>query len=186
LRLFPWACFRTTKGAITVQTLLDQAGHIPAVMVLAAGKRRDLAVSRGLYLPADSIVTLDRGDIDDQCRFRWHQDGGHFVTRDQVNAPVDVTTRVAVAWSTGVTADHVVVLTGLTGRASPARLRQVHDRDAATGQRDVCGTKASHLAAITIAAMYQQRWHIVLFLKSIQQNLRIKTSLGTSDHAVMM
>jgi hypothetical protein len=154
-------------------------------MMLIEGKRPDLAVARGLHRPVDSIVTLDRGDIDDQCRFRWHQDGGYFVTRQQVNVPVDVTTRVAVARSTGVTADHAVVLTGPRGRASPARLRQVHDRDAATGQRDVCGTKAFHWAAITIAAMYQQRWHIARFLKAIQQNLRIKTFLGTSDNAVM-
>lgn len=44
---------------------------------------------------------------------------------------------------------------------------------------------AFHLAATTIAAIYQQRWHIALFFKAIKQNLRIKTFLGTSDNAVM-
>jgi hypothetical protein len=34
LSVFPWACFRTTKGAMNVHTLLDHAGHIPAVVVL--------------------------------------------------------------------------------------------------------------------------------------------------------
>jgi Domain of unknown function (DUF4372) len=144
LSVFPWACFRTTKGAITVHTLLDHAGHIPAVLVLTAGKRSDLAVARGLHLPVDSIVTMDRGDIDDQFLFRWHQDGVYCVTRQKVNAPVDVTTRFAVARSTGATADHDVVLTGPKGRAYPARLRPVHDRDAATGTRDVLWTKAVH------------------------------------------
>ncbi len=107
------------------------------------------------------------------------------VTRQKVNAQVDGTTCFAVARSTGVTAEHEVVLTGPKGRAYPARLRQVHDRDAATGTRDVLWTKAFHLAATTIAAIYQQRWQIERFLKAIQQNLRIKTFVGTSDHAVM-
>jgi hypothetical protein len=185
LSVFPWACVRTTKGAITVPTRLAHAGHLPAVRVLTEGKRSDLAVARGLHLPVDSIVTMDRGDIDDQFLFRVHQEGVCCVTRQKVNAQVDVTTRCAVARSTGVTADHDVVLIGPKGRAYPARLWQVHYRDAATGKRDVLWTKAFHLAATTIAAIYQQRWQIERFLKAIQQNLWIKTFLGTSDNAVM-
>jgi hypothetical protein len=168
-----------------VPTLLDPAGHIPAVLVLTEGTRRDLAVARGLHLPVDSIVTRDRGDSDDPFLFRWHQDGVSCVTRQQVNAPVDVTTRLAVARSTGVTADHEVVLPGPQGRAYPARLRPVHDRVAATGTRDVLWTKAVHWAATTSAASDQQRWPIALFFQAMQQNLRIKTFVGTSDHAVM-
>jgi putative transposase len=185
LSVFPWACFRTTKGAIKVHTLLDHAGHIPAVMVLTEGKRSDLAVARGFHLPVDSIVTMDRGYIDYQFLFRLHQDGVYFVTRQKVNAQVEVTTRFAIDRSTGVTADHDVVLTGPKGRAYPARLRQVQYRDAATGKRDVFWTNAFHLAAPTIAAIYKQRWQIELFFKAIKQNLRIKTFLGTSENAVM-
>jgi IS4 transposase len=96
-----------------------------------------------------------------------------------------VTARFAVDRSTGVTADHDIVLTGANGRASPARLRQVRYRDAASGKRDVFWTIAVHLAAITIAAIDKQRWPIELFLKAITQHLRIKTFLGTSENAVM-
>jgi hypothetical protein len=112
LSLFPWACFRTTKGAMKVQTLLDHAGHVPAVVVLTEGKRSDRAVARGLHLPVDSIVTMDRGYIDYPFLFRLHQQGVYFVTRQKVNAQVKVTARFAVERSTGVTADHDVVLTG--------------------------------------------------------------------------
>jgi hypothetical protein len=41
-------------------------------VVLTDGKRRDLGVARGLHLPVDSIVTIDRGYIDDQFLFRLH------------------------------------------------------------------------------------------------------------------
>jgi Transposase DDE domain len=78
-----------------------------------------------------------------------------------------------------------VVLTGPNGRASPARRRQAHDRDAATGKRSVLWTHAVHVAATTIAMIDQQRWHIERFFKAIKQHLRVKTFLGTSDNAVM-
>ena len=185
LSLFPWARFRTTKGAIKVHTLLDHAGHIPAFVVVTEGKCSDLAVARRLPLPVGSIVAMDRGDIDYQFLFHLHQEGLYFVTRQKSNAQVDVTARFAVDRSIGVTADHDVVLSGPKGQAYPARLRQVRYRDAATGKRYVFWTNAFHLEAPTIAAIYKQRWQVELFFKAIKQNLRIKTFLGTSENAVM-
>jgi Domain of unknown function (DUF4372)/Transposase DDE domain len=64
LSLFPWAHFRTAKGAIKLHTLFDHAGHLPAFVVLTEGKRSDIAVARGLQLPQGSIVAMDRGYID--------------------------------------------------------------------------------------------------------------------------
>jgi Transposase DDE domain/Domain of unknown function (DUF4372) len=185
LSLFPWAHFRTTKGAIKVHTLLDHAGHIPAFIVVTEGKCSDLAVARGLCLPVGSIVAMDRGYIDYQFLFHLHQEGLYFVTRQKGNPPIDVTARFAVDQSRGVTADHDVVLSGPRGSAYPARLRQVRYQDATTGKRYVFWTNAFHLAAPTIAAIYQQRWQVELFFKAIKQNLRIKTFLGTSENAVM-
>jgi hypothetical protein len=185
LSLFPWARFRTTKGAIKVHTLLDHAGHIPAFVVVTEGKCSDLAVARRLPLPVGSIVAMDRGYIDYQFLFHLHQEGLYFVTRQKSNAQVDVTARFAVDRSIGVTADHDVVLSGPKGQAYPARLRQVRYRDAATGKRSVFWTNALHLEAPTIAAIYKQRWQVELFFKAIKQNLRIKTFLGTSENAVM-
>jgi Transposase DDE domain/Domain of unknown function (DUF4372) len=185
LSLFPWAHFRTTKGAIKVHTLLDHAGHIPAFVVVTEGKRSDLAVARGLHLPVGSIVAMDRGDIDYRFLFHLHQEGLYFVTRQKGKAHVNVTARFAVARATGVTADHDVVLAGAKGQAYPARRRQVRYRDAATGKRYVFWTHAFHVAAPTIAAIYHQRWQVELFFKAIKQNLRLKTFLGTSENAVM-
>ena len=37
---------------------------------------------------------------------------------------------------------------------------------------------------MTIAQLYQSRWHIELFFKWIKQHLRIKTFYGTSNNAV--
>jgi hypothetical protein len=185
LNLFPWAHFRTAKGAIKVHTLLDHAGHLPAVVVMTAGKGSDIAMARGLQLPKGSIVAMDRGYIDYRFLFRLTQDGVYFVTRQKINAKGQVTARFAVNWLQGVTSDQHVVLRGQNSHAYPDALRRVGYRDPETGNHYVFWTTAFHLAAATIAAIYKARWQIELFFKTIKQNLKINTFLGTSENAVM-
>jgi hypothetical protein len=185
LNLFPWAHFRTAKGAIKVHTLLDHAGHLPAVVVMTAGKGSDIAMARGLQLPKGSIVAMDRGYIDYRFLFRLTQDGVYFVTRQKINAKCQVTARFAVNWLQGVTSDQHVVLRGQNSHAYPEALRRVGYRDPETGNHYVFWTTAFHLAAATIAAIYKARWQIELFFKTIKQNLKINTFLGTSENAVM-
>ncbi|MFT6097770.1 MAG: putative transposase [Arenicella sp.] len=42
------------------------------------------------------------------------------------------------------------------------------------------------LSAATVAAIYKERWQIELFFKWVEQNLKIKSFIGTSENAVMM
>ena len=44
--------------------------------------------------------------------------------------------------------------------------------------------KLYHMEFLTIAALYQRRWQIELFLKWIKQHLHIKAFYGTSENAV--
>jgi Transposase DDE domain/Domain of unknown function (DUF4372) len=185
LRLFPWARFRRAKGAIKLHTLLDHAGHIPAFVVITEGKRSDLAVARGLQLPKGSIVAMDRGYIDYRFLFRLHQDGVSFVTRQKVNARFTVTERFEVDGHCGLTSDQNVILRGQKAHTYPAVRRRVGYRDSETGKHYVFWTNAFHLGAATLAAIYKQRWQVELVFKTIKQNLKIKTFLGTSENAVM-
>jgi hypothetical protein len=185
LRLFPGARCRRATGASKLPTRLDHAGHIPALMALTAGKRRDLAGARGLPLPNGRLVAMDRGDIDDGFLFRRTPDGVSFVTRPKVNARGKVTARVAMDWPRGRTAAHNVILLGQKAHAYPAVLRRGGYRDPETGQHDVFWTTAFHLSAATVAAIDKQRWQIALFFNVMQQNLQLKTFFGTSENAVM-
>ena len=45
-------------------------------------------------------------------------------------------------------------------------------------------TNAHHLDALTIAALYKERWQIETFFRSLKQLLKIKTFVGTSENAV--
>jgi putative transposase len=64
-------------------------------------------------------------------------------------------------------------------------LRRVSFRDPETGKTLTFLTNDFDLPAETIAAIYKARWEIELFFKTIKQNLKIKTFLGTSRNAVM-
>jgi putative transposase len=185
LNLCPWARFRTANGAIKGHTLLDHAGHLPAVVVMTDGQGSDIAMACGLPRPKGSIVAMDRGDIDDRFLCRLTQDGVYVVTRQQINATCQVAARLAVTWLQGVTSDQHVVLRGQHSHAYPDALRRVGYRAPETGNHDVFWTTAFHLAAATIAARYTARWQIELVFKTITPHLKIKTFLGTSEHAVM-
>lgn len=57
-------------------------------------------------------------------------------------------------------------------------------RDAETGLYLVFLTNRFDLSAITIAAIYKQRWQIELFFKWLKQNLSVKHFFGNSLNAV--
>ena len=59
-------------------------------------------------------------------------------------------------------------------------MRRVRFYDAISCLELVFLTNRLDLSALTIAAIYKQRWQIELFFKALKQNLRIKTFVGTS------
>ena len=45
-------------------------------------------------------------------------------------------------------------------------------------------TNDFNLSAATIADIYKDRWEIELFFKTLKQNLKVKTFVGTSENAL--
>ena len=87
--------------------------------------------------------------------------------------------------STGLSADQSIALDGFyTRRNYPEHLRRVHFCDPETGKRLAFLTNNFMLPALTIAALYKQRWQVELFFKWIKQHLRIRHFFGTSENAV--
>jgi transposase len=66
----------------------------------------------------------------------------------------------------------------------PAHLRRIKFNDPGSGKTLVFLTNNMTLPALTIAALYKNRWQVELFFKWIKQHLRIKKFLGTSENAV--
>jgi putative transposase len=186
LSVFPWADFRTTKGAIKLHVGLNHAGYLPEFVTVTEGKNHDVTVGRTLKFPKGSIVAVDKGYND----YAWYKQltdkGIFFVTRLKTNAKYRIVTRRPVLKSKGLICDQTIEFAGVqTAKKCPVPLRRIAYRDAETGKRYVFLTNNFKLSAKTIADIYKARWQVELFFKWIKQNLKIKSFVGTSKNAVM-
>ncbi len=186
LSVFPWAEFRTTKGAIKLHVGLNHRGHIPEFVTITDGKVGDVTVGRTINFPKGSIVAIDRGYNDYTWYNQLTEKGIFFVTRLKSNAKTRVVRRRTVLKNKGLTSDQTIEFSGtLTAKKCPAQLRRIGYRDPITGKHYIFLTNNFKLAAKTIADIYKARWDVELFFKWIKQNLKIKSFMGTSKNAVM-
>jgi putative transposase len=185
LSVFPWARFRTTKGAVKLHVGLDHEGMLPSFLTITDGKTHDISAARALRLPKGSIVVMDRGYNDYAWYNQLNSQGIFFVTRLRKNARYRVTERRSVIKSKGLSSDQTIELSGTKAGNCTIPLRRIGFKDAETGIQYYFLTNNFKLAAITIAEIYKARWQIELFFKWIKQNLKIKSFLGTSRNAVM-
>ena len=186
LSVFPWADFRTTKGAVKLHVGLNHAGYLPEFVTVTEGDRHDVTIGRILKFPKGSIVAIDKGYND----YTWYKQLTEkeisFVTRLKTNAKFRVVCRRDVLKSKALTSDQTIEFTGpQTAKKCPIQLRRIGYRDPETGKRYVFLTNNFKLAAKTIADIYKARWQVELFFKWIKQNLKIKSFVGTSKNAVM-
>lgn len=185
LNVFPWAKFRTTKGALKLHVGLDHDGFLPTFLTITDGKTHDITAARALQLPKGSIVVMDRGYTDYAWYNHLNSKGIFFVTRLRKNARYRVTERRSVIKSKGLTSDQTIEFNGTKAGDCPIPLRRIGFKDAETGIQYYFLTNNFRLAASTIAEIYKARWQIELFFKWIKQNLKIKSFLGTSRNAVI-
>ncbi len=186
LSVFPWADFRTTKGAIKLHVGLNHAGYLPEFVTITEGKDHDVTIGRTLEFPKGSIVAVDKGYND----YSWYNQLTakeiFFVTRLKTNEKYRVVCRRSVIKGKGLTCDQTIEFTGVqTSRKCPIALRRIGYRDAETGKHYIFLTNNFKLSAKTIADIYKARWQVELFFKWIKQNLKIKSFIGTSNNAVM-
>ena len=186
LSVFPWASFRSTKGAIKLHVGLNHDGYLPEFVTITEGKTSDVEMVRTLTFPSGSIVVVDRGYNDYDWYNQLTEKGVFFVTRLKANAQYQVINRQPVLKNKGLTSDQTIRLTSIqAAKKCPSRLRRVGYRDIDTGKHYIFLTNNFKLAARTIADIYKARWQVELFFKWIKQNLKIKSFIGTSKNAVM-
>jgi len=187
LRLYDWANYRRTKGAIKLHLLLDHDGYLPQYVHISEGKLHEINVLRQLDFQPGTIVVIDRGLIDYHLFGSWTERGVFFVTRLKKNASYRVLERREVPQRSNVVRDEVIELEGFYSKEKcPYSLRIVEVWDESTQESVTFLTNHLRFGATTIARIYKDRWQIELFFKALKQNLRIKTFVGTSYNAVMI
>ncbi len=181
--VFDWAQFRTTKGAVKLHLLLDHDGYLPCYAVITEGKVHEIQVARRLHFQRGTMLVFDRGYTDYGWFQRLTEEGVHFVTRLKDNATYMVMEKLQTAGE-GVVSDEIMVLEKQASSEQAPFLRRVRYCDPSTGRELVFLTNHLDLAAVTVAAIYKQRWQIELLFKALKQNLRIKTFVGTTANAL--
>src|SRR6476620_11784065 len=185
LSVFPWAHFRSTKSAVKMHTLLDLRGNIPSFIHISDGKLADVRALDLLTPEPGAIYVIDRGYIDFARLHALHRSGAFFVTRAKSNLNFHRRSSAPTYRTSGIVCDQTIALDGHDARQHyPERLRRVRYRDAETSKTLVFLTNNFDLPALTIAALYKNRWQVELFFKWIKQHLRIKQFYGTSENAV--
>jgi len=185
LSLFDWAPFRATKAAIKMHTLLDLRGSIPAFIHVSDGKMHEVNVLDILPVEAGAFYVMDRGYLDFARLYNMHQAGAFFVTRTKRGMDARRVYSAPTQRDTGVICDQSIAMNGFyIAKDYPELLRRIRFKDPETGKTLVFLTNNTMLPALTIAALYKNRWQVELFFKWIKQHLRIKRFLGTSENAV--
>ena len=181
--VFPWAKFRTNKGAIKLHTILT--GLLPQCVLVTDGKTHDRRAVQDLHFKPDDLLIFDRAYLDYAWLYRLHEGGVWFVTRLKTNSCYAIIQTQAT--SGPVVADQLIRLRSPHGQTSyPEVLRRVHYRDPETGKEYVFLTNRLDLPVLEVAELYRRRWQIELFFKWIKQNLKIKAFYGTSKNAVLI
>jgi Transposase DDE domain/Domain of unknown function (DUF4372) len=185
LSLFPWARFRRNKGAIKLHTLLEIHSSIPVFIAITEGRVHDVNLLDALMPEAGSFIVMDRGYLDFERLYRFHQALAFFVIRAKGNLQFNRRYSHQHDRMTGVRSDQTIVLTGpKTSTLYPIPLRRVSYYSAESDQRLVLLTNNFSVPALTVARLYRDRWQIELFFKWIKQHLKIKRFFGTSDNSV--
>ena len=190
LSLFDWAKFRQTKGAVKLHVLLDHDGYLPTFAHITDGKTHEVTVARDVIIrdfdfPEGSIIVFDRGYTDYSLFAHWCRSGIWFVTRQKENAQYRVMEKYDVPENRSILSDKRIRLTGFYSKKDcPYELRRIEVWDAENEEVIVLLTNHFSFGSTTIAKIYKDRWQIEIFFKTIKQNLRIKTFVGTTANAL--
>ena len=188
LSLFDWAYYRKMKGAIKIHTVLDYDSCLPVFIRMTDGKVSDIEIAVKLTFPKGSVLTIDRGYLDFNFLNDLDSTGVFFVTRAKSNTNYDIVKLLSLPKeSDNIVGDKQIVLIGQQTRGrykKPLRLVQVADPE--TGEIIPFLTNNFFWTAKTVSELYRHRWEIETFFRTVKQNLKIKSFIGTSENAVLI
>lgn len=186
LSMFDWAYFRRAKGAVKIHMVLDHEGYLPTFLNITEGNVHEINVARMLDFEPGSIIAMDKGYTDYDLFADWTRKKVYFVTRQKENARYSVVEEAEVPQNSDIIKDQLIELDGFySNKSCPHLLRRIEVWNAEKNEKMVFLTNHKKLSPVTIAAIYKERWQIEIFFKTLKQNLKIKTFIGTSKNAVL-
>lgn len=184
LSLFPWAQFKKVKGGVKLHLVLDHDDYMPRFVHLTGAFHSDVQAAHLVPLQRGSIVVMDRAYIDYKLWAKWHTQGVFFVTRLRHDLDIEILKSFNPAKGPVIQDDLIRLASRHGQRECPFPLRRVIVWNDEIGELIVLLTNHLDFAASTVARIYRERWQIEVFFKTLKQNLKIKTFVGTSENAL--
>jgi len=168
-----------------LHTMIDIQGSIPVFIDITHARVPDVLVLDKIVPQPGSYIVMDRGYIDFERLYRFNQAMAYFVIRAKGDLQFRRRQSHPIDKSTGLRSDQTIALTGpKSSLRYPIPLRRVSYYSEEIDTRLVFLTNDFFLPALTVAAIYRQRWQVELFFKWIKQHLRIKRFFGTSPNSL--
>jgi Domain of unknown function (DUF4372)/Transposase DDE domain len=187
LSLFPWAQFKKAKGGVKAHVLLDHDDYMPRFVHFTGAFHSDVQAAHLLPVQRDSIIVMDRAYIDYDLWAKWTTQGMFFVTRLRHDLRIKVIEERSVPQNRNIRRDQLISLSSVQGQKEcPFPLRRIEVWNPDEQETIVLLTNHLNFGASTIADIYRQRWQIEVFFKTLKQNLKIKTFVGTSENALLI
>jgi hypothetical protein len=187
LSLFPWAQFKKVKGGVKAHVLLDHDDYMPRFVHFTGAFHSDVQVAHRLPVQRGSIIVMDRAYIDYDLWAKWITQGMFFVTRLRHDLNIKVIKEHPVPQNRNIRRDQLISLSSVKGqRECPFPLRRIEVSNPNEQETIVLLTNHLNFGASTIADIYRQRWQIEVFFKTLKQNLKVKTFVGTSENALLI
>jgi IS4 transposase len=181
--LYDWAAYKRTKGAIKLHLLLDHQSYLPQLVVITPGKVQEIEVARRLRFQPGTIVVFDRAYVDYAWFQQLTQQGVFFVTRLREDAHYRVLEQRGVPQKGPICRDEVILL-GSHWYRQPGPLRRLEVEVPDWEQPLLLLTNHLSFGPTTVARLYRQRWQVEIFFRTLKQNLRVKSFVGTSPNAL--
>jgi len=187
LSLFPWAQFKKVKGGVKAHVLLDHDDYMPRFVHFTGAFHSDVQAAHRLPVQRGSIIVMDRAYIDYDLWAKWTTMGMFFVTRLRHDLSIEVIQHRPIPANRNILQDDLISLSSYQGRREcPFPLRRIIVWNAEHQENIVLLTNHLTFGASTIANVYRQRWQIEVFFKTLKQNLKVKTFVGTSENALLI
>lgn len=190
LSLFPWAKFRTAKGAVKIHMKLDEADCMPDVVYLSNGKVHDKKAVPYLDIKDGSVIIDDRAYYDFKAFVDFSGRDVSFVTRLKSNADYKVLREETLDEKDekmGIRSCKVIRMMGdkaIETKLCDHELRLVASWNETEGKEVEILTNNAEWTPAMISDLYRRRWKIETFFKGLKQNLNLKSFIGTSENAV--
>jgi hypothetical protein len=187
LSLFPWAQFKKVKGGVKAHVLLDHDDYMPRFVHITGAFHSDVQAAHLLPVQRGSIIAMDRAYIDYDLWAKWTTQGMFFVTRLRHDLKIKVIDERLVPQNRNICRDQLISLSSLQGQKEcPFPLRRIEVWNPDEQETIVLLTNHLTFGASTVADIYRQRWEIEVFFKTLKQNLKVKTFVGTTENALLI